>query len=322
MRSRRLLECVFTFIILFSGFRATGQVTGTDTAQEDGPVIVQQQKDDPLPLPPPPGTKAHLYRMNYWVSGGFSLAATGANIWAIPNLIKAKPDITPGELAGLNKDAYNQFEQWAFKHDPMKADRFDKSSDMILQATVVAPALLGLNKNIRKDALRLFVMYYETHAITFSLYNFSFFGPSFQNKYRPYVYYTEIPADDRDAGNNKNSMYSGHTASAAAATFFMAKVYNDYHPEFSFGRKYLMYGLASIPPLVQGYYRLKALKHFPSDILIGFLLGATTGIAVPEMHRFKNQAIKLSLVGTPAGPGLCLNWTPKEKVARMSQIGL
>lgn len=276
-------------------------------------IAVQTAKDSSLPLPPPPGTKAHLYRMNYWVSGGFSLLATAANAYAIPNLIKAKSDITDAELAGLNPDAFNGFERWALKQNFSDATRFDKASDALLQGTVVLPALLGFDKAIRKDALRLFVMYYETHAVTFTLYNFSFFGPAFQNKYRPVVYYNELPAEERRAGNNKNSQYSGHTASAAAATFFLAKVYNDYHPEFSSGKKYLIYGLAAIPPLVQGYYRMKALKHFPSDILIGYMIGATCGIVVPEMHRFKRQAIRYGVVPTPVGPGLSLTWMPQPK---------
>ncbi len=293
------------------------QVSPSDSAvlpavieDHTGPLVVQGHKDSALPLPPPPGTHAHLYRMNYWASGAFSVAATAANVWAIPNLIKAKKDITDAELAGLNRSSFNSFERWAFEQDPSKAEQLDKGSDYVLQGIIASTALLALDKAIRKDALRLMMMYVETHAVTFTLYNFSFFGPAFQNKYRPIVYYDQLPKEARNGGNNTNSMYSGHTASAAAATFFMAKVYNDYHPEFSSGKKYLLYGLASIPPLLEGYYRMAALKHFPSDILIGFLIGATCGVAVPEMHRFKRQAIRFGLASTPVGPGLSFTWKP------------
>ena len=153
-------------------------------------------------------------------------------------------------------------------------------------------------------------MYAETHAVTFSLYNFSPFGPAFQNKLRPIVYYN-LPEEEINSGNNRNSLYSGHVASATAATFFAAKVYNDYHPEFSFAKKYLIY-TAAIPPLVQSYMRVKALKHFPSDILIGFIVGATCGVVVPEMHRFKKQAIRYGVEMNPygQGAGLTLRWQP------------
>jgi membrane-associated phospholipid phosphatase len=157
------------------------------------------------------------------------------------------------------------------------------------------------------------MMYYETHAVTFSLYNFSFFGPAFQNKVRPYSYYdTYFTADQRRGGNQRNSLYSGHTATASAATFFMVKVYSDYHPEIG-RKKYLLYGLASVPPLVEGYLRMKALSHFPSDILVGFVVGAAAGVAVPSLHRFKDRGIKVSMIGTPAGPGVNVAWTPMYK---------
>jgi hypothetical protein len=305
------LYYVFVALLCCMGATATAQTGVPDRSEKN--VAVYPGKDSSLPLPPPEGTKAHLYRMNYWVSGGFSLAATAANIYAIPNLITNKSEITDAEIAALNPSSLNGFERWGLEQDPGLAKQLDKTSDYVLQGTVILPALLGLDKAIRKDALRIFVMYYETHALTFTMYNFSFFGPLFQNKYRPITYYSEIPMEDRKSGNNKNSQYSGHTASATAATFFAAKVYNDYHPEFSSAKKYMMYGLASVPPLVQGYLRMKALKHFPSDILIGYLIGATCGVVVPEFHRFKRQAIKYSVVPTPVGAGLGLTWTPEGK---------
>jgi len=315
-------------LLLMSFSLSAHSQTAADSSREsdaqsqaisDG-LIVPPGKDSALPLPPPPGVHAHLYRMNYWVSGGFCLAATGANIYAINGLIRSKSDITPKELAGLNPDAMNGFERWALRQDPDRAEQLDKNSDYILQGIVLGTAALGFDKAIRKDALRLLMLYYETHAVTFTLYNFSFFGPSFQNKYRPIVYYNDLPVEARNGGNNKNSLYSGHTASAAASTFFMAKIFNDYHPEFSSGKKYLMYGLASIPPLIEGYYRMAALKHFPSDILIGFLIGATCGVAVPEMHRFKKQAIRFGVATTPVGPGLSVTWRPGQKKAMPSLL--
>lgn len=315
MRSLRLIA-VIAGLLLYSSNKVSAQERATDsiaTVPKADTAVVVAKKDSALPLAQPPGKRPHLYRMNYWTNWGFTLAATAGNLYAIPNLIQGKSHITDAELAGVNPDALNGIERWALKQDPTRAEQIDRSTDYLLQGIILSAATLGFDKGIRKDALRLFTMFAETHAVTFSLYNFSFFGPTFQNKYRPIVYYTEVDPLTRKEGNNKNSMYSGHTASAAATTFFMAKVYNDYHPEFSSGKKYMIYGLAAIPPLVEGYFRVKALKHFPSDVLMGFLIGATCGVAVPEMHRFKRQAVKYSLIATPAGPGVCLTWRPGEK---------
>lgn len=257
--------------------------------------------------------KPHLYRMNYWFSAGLSIVATAANIYAIPNVIKNKPDLTDAELQSLNRSQFSSFDRWALDQNPADREKYYEYSDYVLPAIVVSAGFLAIDKKIRHDWGRVLMMYYEMHAVTFSIYNFSFFGPSFQNKLRPIVYYDQYyTAEERRGGNQRNSLYSGHVASSAASTFFMAKVYSDYHPELK-RKKYLLYALASLPPLAEGYLRVKALAHFPTDIMVGFIIGATIGIATPELHKFHDRNFHIGLTTTPVGPGLSLNWQPKYK---------
>ena len=110
----------------------------------------------------------------------------------------------------------------------------------------------------------------------------------------------------RQEGNNRLSFYSGHTLSTAASTFFMAKVYTDYHPELG-NKKYLFYGLALIPPTYVGYHRLKALKHFPTDVIIGYSIGIAAGIFIPELHKTKDRSIGLKVM--PAYNGFAIGLT-------------
>lgn len=66
----------------------------------------------------------------------------------------------------------------------------------------------------------------------------------------------------------------------------MAKVYSDYKPNKS---KFLIYGLAAIPPALIGYFRYKAGKHFPSDIIVGYVVGAVGGILIPHLHKIHKK---------------------------------
>lgn len=218
--SCRILQTTVIVTLLTVNTSAQENKTDSPVLQQLADSIVAHEENTP-----------HKYRMNYWVSGGFSLVATATNIYAIPNIIKAKTNFTDEELLSLNKEVYNGFDQWALRQNPSQRDQSYKASDYLLPAIIVSTGILGFDKKIKKDWLRILMMYYETHALTFSLYNFSFFGPAFQNKPRPYVYYDEFTLDQRRGGNNRNSLYSGHTATAAASTFFLAKVYADYHPE-------------------------------------------------------------------------------------------
>lgn len=110
---------------------------------------------------------------------------------------------------------------------------------------------------------------------------------------------------------NSNSFYSGHTANTAMASFFMAMVYADMHPELG-SKRWWLCGAAVVPPALAGYYRVQAGKHFPSDVLIGAAMGAAKGILVPELHRRKLCAERFSLLPLTApdmlGLGLAMRW--------------
>ncbi|HEV7332061.1 MAG TPA: phosphatase PAP2 family protein [Flavisolibacter sp.] len=263
-----------------------------------------------LNLLPQDRDSGHVYRMNYWRSVGFIALATGANIWAIPNLIKDKKPLTDAELQALNPNIFTDLDKWALRLDMNQERRgkIDVTSDRILTLTSVGAAALLLDGKIRKDWLRIITLYVETSAVAFSFYNWSPFGALFNNKIRPLAYYDNFPLELRKDGNSRNSFYSGHVANAAASTFFMAKVYSDYHPELG-GKKYLLYGLATLPPLLISYLRVKALFHFPTDCLVGLIIGGSVGVLVPETHRIKNKkGLVLGMSSMSDVPAVALKW--------------
>ncbi len=252
----------------------------------------------------------HPYKVNYWVSGGIAVAGGITNYLGIPRIIN-KPEISVAELNALNRDNVSGFDRWALNQDPSKADMYTKDAAIVLVTTVTLPAVLAFDKYIGKDWSKMLVMYLETISIVSNVYGYSFIGPSVQNRFRPVTYYMDVPMKDRVDGNNRNSFYSGHVASTAAASFFMAKVYSDYHPELG-GKKYLLYAAATIPPLLIGYFRVKGLRHFPSDDLVGLGVGALVGILVPEIHRIKlkNKNLTVGLSATGESTGIGLKWHP------------
>jgi membrane-associated phospholipid phosphatase len=259
----------------------------------------------------------HPYKVNYWVSGGIAVVGGLTNYLGIPPIIN-KQEISAAELNGLNKDAVGSFDRWALNQDvtKAKADGYDKDALIVLSASVTLPAVLAFDKYIGKDWAKMLVMYLETISIVSNMYTYSPLGPKFNDRFRPVTYYTNFPLNDRVDGNSRNSFYSGHVASTAAATFFMAKVYSDYHPELG-GKKYLLYAAATIPPILLGYFRVKGLRHFPSDALVGLGVGALVGILVPEIHRIKlkNKDLTVGLSSTGGATGLSLKWQPRSASA-------
>jgi membrane-associated phospholipid phosphatase len=115
------------------------------------------------------------------------------------------------------------------------------------------------------------------------------------------VYYDNLTRDERSSGWNRNSLYSGHTATAAASSFFAAKVYSDFHPDAS---KLLLYSLAAVPPLFIGYLRIISLEHFPSDVALGLGIGALCGVLIPELHKIQGKNLQLGMYASPDAAGI------------------
>jgi len=250
----------------------------------------------------------HPYYVNYWVTGAISAVGLFQNYLGIPNIIH-KTEVTPAELSALNKDIINYFDKWALTQDPSLMEKNQDISNFTLTATIVLPVFLLFDTQIRHDWLDIVLMYTEATYISANVFSYSFLGPPFQNRFRPITYYEQLSETERKSGNNRNSFYSGHVASAAVASFFMVKVYSDYNPQIG-DYKYLLYGAAAIPPLLVGYFRIKALQHFPSDVMIGLGVGALCGIIIPEFHHIKDKNIKLGLYSTPESTGITVNWQP------------
>jgi hypothetical protein len=47
--------------------------------------------------------------------------------------------------------------------------------------------------------------------------------------------------------------------------------------------------------------------------MVGLALGAVIGIAVPELHHFKNKSVSLGMFSTQEATGLTLKWNPSIK---------
>ena len=62
-----------------------------------------------------------------------------------------------------------------------------------------------------------------------------------------------------------------------------------------------------------GWLRVKALAHFPSDVLIGTAIGAAFGILVPESHRTKAHKLQFNTYVDGQSGGFQLTYKLGEK---------
>ncbi len=113
------------------------------------------------------------------------------------------------------------------------------------------------------------------------------------------MYYRELSYDERRAGNNRNGFFSGHVSTTAVGTFFFTKVLSDYNPQWTGTQRALAFTLAALPPAYVGVQRVRALKHFPTDSVVGLGVGAFFGVMVPQVHKVwqRRHVSQLSIGG-------------------------
>lgn len=197
-------------------------------------------------------------------------------------LMQQKDPLTEMEALRLNKNDVNSFDRFAAGYASTDAK---KVSDVMLYSSLVSPALLFLDSDISSNVGQTLALYVETMAVTGTIFTMS--SAAFPRT-RPLAYNkneAEVPLSDKTRKNARNSFFAGHTAAVATATFFAAKVFHDYNPDAT-GKGWVWAGAAAVPATV-GYLRIKAGKHFLSDNIIGYGVGAAVGILVPQLHKTK-----------------------------------
>jgi membrane-associated phospholipid phosphatase len=236
--------------------------------------------------------KNSIYKLNPWITVPIIVGGFVTNYYGVKYL-KSKPGIDSATVAKLSPADVNAFDRGASKQNPADAVPFQKASDIGITATVLLPAFLFADKNIRTDFVRVSLIYLETMSIMSNAYSW---GVGHINRKRPYVYNTNESFKRRTRQGSLNSFYGGHPAACAAATFFAVKVFHDYHPGSRL-TPYL-YVAALIPPAVVGYFRYREGMHFPTDIIAGIAGGALLGTIVPALHKKKRDDKKMSFYPT------------------------
>ena len=230
------------------------------------------------------------------IAGGVGLSALGLS------LIKNKKDLTEAEVNALSKDDVFLIDR--FSAGDYHSGANDDSYIPFYGSFAVVPVIMLLNKNERNHAGQVMTLFVESMAITGAMFSIT---AGAVERSRPYVYNTDREMSHRMNSDSQRSFYAGHTAATATATFFAAKVFADFNPN-SRARPYVWAAAAALPAVV-GYMRLRAGRHFLTDNLLGYGLGAGVGILVPHLHKkTNNSGLSLQPYGGQGAQGLSLRW--------------
>ncbi len=234
-----------------------------------------------------PNDYKRVYKLKPSVDIPVTAVTAGWSLYGFTQ-IYSKEGSSVEKILSLRKSDINGFDRWGAD---VYHEQAGKNSDLLFYGSMPLPLFLLLDKKISRDAGKIGFLYLEAMSLTGLLYT----GATYlTDRYRPYTYNSKTPMDDRTSGGAKNSFFAGHVALVGTSTFFIAKVYSDYHPESKV--KWLFYTGAALATGATGYLRHRGGRHFPSDILLGTAVGTLSGILVPHFHKnklFKNEQLSV-----------------------------
>jgi len=200
---------------------------------------------------------------------------------------RVKP-LTLARINALDRNKQPSFDRSAMDNwNPTIA----KVSDGLLYASFSLPLVMMINKKARKDFLVVGFIYAQVAMFTYGLTGFA---KSLVKRPRPYVYNPSVDLKIRTSRDARFSFFSGHTSMPAALSFATAKIFSDYSRNPT--HKALVWAGAALFPAAVGYLRFEAGKHFPSDIVVGYLVGASIGYLIPWLHTKKPLGKGVNLV--------------------------
>jgi len=244
------------------------------------------------------GVRNNVYKYKPAIDLPYTAAAIAFDLFAFGKIYN-KDAPTAGDIDNLNKSNINGFDRWAA--DVYKGEEPANTSDLLFYASMPLPLLLFFDHDIRKDIGTVSLLYLETMSTNGIFYTGSALA---WDRYRPFTYIrtsnttdpalVELRNDRQLNGNARNAFLGGHPSLVATSTFFIAKVYSDYHPDSKY--KWVFYTGAAVATTYTAYLRHLSGRHFPSDLIVGSAVGTLTGILIPHFHKrkqFKNPNLSI-----------------------------
>jgi len=192
-------------------------------------------------------------------------------------LDKKVTPMTELEVKNLDVDKIWPIDRFSLRHLSFKTDEF---TDKLLLTSFASPFFLLLDKTGRDNFDEMAMIVFQGAMLNSALINLT---KVTARRARPYNYNPSAPIDMKMRKSSRYSFYSGHVATAAYFSFTTAQLYTDLHPN-SKASPYIWAGAALLPAAV-AYGRMRAGKHFFTDVLVGFIAGSAIALTVPALHR-------------------------------------
>lgn len=237
-------------------------------------------------------TSQHVELYHLKPAREIGITAGGMALWfGSRALLKRADQANQVDINNLNPNKIWAIDRGAIDNNSSSAKT---ASDLLLYSSFALPLSCYLSHGVDNEGLAMAVMFIEAVIIT-DVFNTSI--KAISKRYRPYAYNENVSLAEKIGGGTRLSFLSGHTSISAAMSFLSAKALTSTNPEGKWNN--YIWAAAVTIPAVTGYLRVRAGRHFPTDVLAGYILGAGVGLLIPELH--KNENAELIFNGSRVG---------------------
>ncbi|MTB51797.1 phosphatase PAP2 family protein [Lewinella sp. W8] len=192
---------------------------------------------------------------------------------------RVKP-MTEEDIKMLDLERIWGIDRFSTRHLSLPADEF---TDKLLVTSFASPFLLLLDEPGRDNFDDMALVVFQGALINSGLINLT---KVLAKRPRPYNYNPDAPLDTKMRKSSRYSFFSGHVATSAYFSFTTAKLYSDLHPDSK--ARPLVWATAALIPATVAYGRMRAGRHFFTDVLVGFVAGTAIALTVPSLHKVGN----------------------------------
>jgi membrane-associated phospholipid phosphatase len=189
------------------------------------------------------------------------------------------------DIKVLNASTINSLDRKAMFNYNQSAAR---NSDIILYtvASITTASIIStaLNTETKKHNLwNNAVMALEANLLNVGITELT---KNTVQRIRPYAYNYQVPLSEKVTLDTKRSFFSGHTSVVATNSFLTAHLVSNY---IEIEKKWLIWVPAALIPAYTGFERVRAGKHFVSDVVVGYAIGMSCGLVIPQIHKSKEN---------------------------------
>lgn len=236
-----------------------------------------------------------VYKSTWKLDLPLMLGGIGVGVTGYLTEHKLNP-VDQAELGTLDRMTISGFNRGAaYNWSPSAA----RVSDVMLLSSVLSPLGMILVPKRSGEWGTIGIMAAEAFFYTYGITSGT---KGTVRRLRPFAYNPLVPQETRLDPDARAGFPSGHASHTALACFFGAKIYSDLYPERR--SRYFVWAGAALYTGTVAWLRVRAGKHFPTDVIAGSALGAGIGVLIPHLHKKERKYFSLA----PLPGGLQLAW--------------